>query len=272
MPPLRPSHVAPTPPQRCRKAASTPSPHRSNAAATPPQRRPHAAATPTSRCPRPPPRCTQLSRRSHAGCTPPLLHAASTPLAHRRNAASRRPRVAASSPHTAVAPPSRRCTLQRSPHAAARSPRAAACSPHTAVAPPSRRCTPLLTVPTPHPTGPPPPSLRLTQHPHAAATPPSRRSHAAAPRPHAAVAPLHTLTPPQRHTCAGPSCRCQRFWKGEAGGVVRARVGPGGDGVAGRAGPGRAGCGGAAGRVAARGMRVGSVTSLGPNFGPFWHR
>ena len=65
MPPSRLSHTVPTPPQRCCNAAPTPSSHRHNAAATQSQRHLHAAACSSHTVFTP--RCTQLSRRSHAG-------------------------------------------------------------------------------------------------------------------------------------------------------------------------------------------------------------
>ena len=179
MPPSRSSLVAPTPlsrrprgpspaarsshatlklAERLLNAARTLLAHRRNVAATPPSRCPHAALTPA----RP------AERSSHAPLKPnerfPSFTLPRTPLAH--NATARSPRAAACRSHSAVAPPSRRCTPlltiptppphpslfalhaaptppQRRPHAAARSTRAAVCSPHSTVAPPSRRCTPL---------------------------------------------------------------------------------------------------------------------------------
>ena len=178
-------HTAPTPPPRRSHAAPTLTllqllQRRAhtvrNATATSPSR----SAQP-SRSPRP------AARSSHAALTPAerLLYAASTPLAHRCNAAAKLPL----------------CSCIQPSH-----------RPHAALTP--GRCTRLLTVPTPPPSPSTPPTSPYTS-PHTAATPPSRRPHAAARCPCAALAPLHAaLTPPPRHTSAGPSCCCQRFGRG----------------------------------------------------------
>ena len=147
------------------------------------------------------PRCTPLSRRSQA---PPLLHAARTPPAHRRNAA-------ATQPSHRCTPHLRHCVqYSRRRRASLTQLHAASHCPHTSL--------PFL-----------PPTSPYTTPPHrdrrnAAAEPPPRRCTQHSRRPHTQPA----------QSVSRPVLPLPTILRGEA----RARVGPGGDGVAGRAGLG----------------------------------
>ena len=171
-PPSRRPHAAPTSPQLQRRLrpASTPPPRYHNAAAMPPQHRSHK----------------QLSRRLTAGSRCP--QAAPTPAE----------RFFTQPPHlqhrdTAATP------QQRHPHASAR-------RVHAALTQPSR--SPHIDPCPPRPPAPPStsPYISPPYRWNCAATPPRRCPQAAVLNPSAAHAQLHAaLTPPPRHTPAGPS-------------------------------------------------------------------
>ena len=197
---------------------------------TPSSRCPHSVSKPLSRCRSPPPHSsTPFSRRPHAALTqpprrpscnaastlPPRYHnAAAMPPQHRSHKQlSRRLTAGSRCPQAAPTPAERFFTQpphlqhrdtaatpqQRHPHASAR-------RVHAALTQPSR--SPHIDPCPPRPPAPPStsPYISPPYRWNGAATPPRRCPQAAVLNPSAAHAQLHAaLTPPPRHTPAGPS-------------------------------------------------------------------